>query len=227
MSPPHSLSHSRKLAAIVLEIGAIKLNPETPFTWASGYRMPVYNDNRLLLGNASHRLLVARGFQTILDREHIAVDAVAGTATAGIPHATTLADLLKTPLVYVRTEPKAHGMKNQVEGVLRKNQNLVVVEDLISTGASALKTVEALRHAGAATRHCLCIFNYGFETAEALFQQANCQLHSLLSFSVLLQYASETQTVTQKQAALLRSWRQNPFEWGDQHGFPKTNRSTH
>ncbi|MFQ5717441.1 MAG: orotate phosphoribosyltransferase [Nitrospinales bacterium] len=227
MKHRQSFSYARKLAAIALEIGAIKLNPETPFTWASGYRMPVYNDNRLLLGNASHRLLVARGFRAILDQERIAIDAVAGTATAGIPHATTLADLLKTPLVYVRAEPKAHGMRNQVEGILKKNQNLVVVEDLISTGASALKTVEALRRAGAAIRHCLCIFNYGFETSEALFQQANCRLHSLLSFSVLLQYAAETRTVTQEQAALLRRWRQNPFGWGDQNGFPKTNRSTH
>ena len=140
--------YSKKLAHIALEIGAIKLNPQNPFTWASGYRMPVYNDNRLLLGNAEHRLLIAEGFQDILRRENIHADAVVGTATAGIPHATTLANLLRTPLVYVRSSPKGHGMENLIEGVLTKSQNVVVVEDLISTGDSSLKAVEAVRKAG-------------------------------------------------------------------------------
>lgn len=214
-------TYSRELAGIALEIGAIKLDPENPFTWASGYRMPIYNDNRRLLGNAEHRLLVARGFQAILDRENISPDAVAGTATAGIPPATTLADLLKTPLVYVRTKAKEHGMRNQIEGILRKNQNVVVVEDLISTGESALKTVEAIRQAGAIASHCLCIFSYGFEKAAAAFKQADCRLHALLAFPTLLQYAGETKAITPQQTTLLRNWYQHPFEWGEQHGFPK------
>ena len=117
---------SRELARIAFEIGAVQLNPEDPFTWASGYRMPVYNDNRLLLNQTNHRILVCSGFQEIIRRENLFIDVIAGTATAGIPHATTLANLLFLPLVYVRSKPKKHGMENQVEGSMRKNQNAII-----------------------------------------------------------------------------------------------------
>lgn len=206
-------SCARDLAHIALEIGAIKLNPENPFIWASGYRMPIYNDNRLLLAKADHRLLVGRGLQTLLTQENIPVDVIAGTATAGIPPATTLANLLQTPLVYVRPKPKEHGMQNQIEGVLKNGQNVVVVEDLISTGGSALKAVEAVRRAGGTVAHCLCIFNYGFPGAAESFAKANCQLHSLLTFPTLLEYAEQEKAITSEQTALLRDWHKNPFEW--------------
>ena len=142
------MKFSEEIAKISLETGAIRLEAETPFLWASGYRMPIYNDNRLLLGNSQHRQLIAEGFKDVITCKEIEVDVIAGTATAGIPPATSLANLLETPLIYVRPHPKEHGMKNQIEGILRQNQNVVVVEDLISTGRSALKAVAAIRKAG-------------------------------------------------------------------------------
>lgn len=214
-------SLSQDLAKISLEIGAIQLNPEDPFTWASGYRMPVYNDNRLLLGNAEHRRLVAEGFQTLIRDHHIEVDVVAGTATAGIAPATTLANLLEIPLVYVRPSPKQHGMRNQVEGILKENQTVVVIEDLVSTGKSAVNAVEAIRKSGARVEHCLCIFNYGFEKTLELFRETRCQLHSLLTFESLLKFAEESKTLSPEQIEILHPWHKDPFQWGRRHGFPK------
>ena len=167
------MKFSKEIAKISLETGAIRLEAETPFLWASGYRMPIYNDNRLLLGNAKHRRLIAEGFKDVITSKEIEVDVIAGTATAGIPPATSLANLLETPLIYVRTHPKEHGMKNQIEGVLRQNQNVIVVEDLISTGGSALNGVTAIREAGGKVDHCLSIFSYGFSKAIEQFKNAS------------------------------------------------------
>ncbi|MBT6661576.1 MAG: orotate phosphoribosyltransferase, partial [Nitrospina sp.] len=159
------MNFSKEIAKISLETGAIKLEPETPFLWASGYYMPIYNDNRLLLGSSKHRQLIAEGFKDIIISKNIEVDVIAGTATAGIPPATSLANLLGAPLIYARSNQKEHGMKNQIEGILRENQKVVVVEDLISTGGSALKAVSAIRKAGGNVDHCLSIFSYGFSKA--------------------------------------------------------------
>ena len=211
------ISYSKELAGIALKIGAIKISPEHPFTWASGYKMPIYNDNRLLLGKAGYRPLVAEGFQAILKAERIEADVVAGTATAGIPPATTLANLLQTPLIYVRGAAKTHGMQNQIEGVLQKKQKVIVIEDLISTGDSVIKTVQAVRDAEGVVDHCLCIFNYGFEKAKAMFQQSHCRVHSLLTYPTLIDYAIETGFITAEQARVLDSWYQNPFEWGNRN----------
>ena len=213
------MTYSKELAKIALDIGAIKLDPEKPFTWASGYRMPIYNDNRLLLGNADHRLLVAEGFRSILQKEGIPVDVIAGTATAGIVPATTLANLLQTPLIYVRPLPKEHGLQNQIEGVLHPEQNVVVIDDLISTGGSALKCVEAIRHAGARVEHCLSIFTYGFQEATTQFRNAHCRMHSLLTFEALIQHAREDDSLDKEQCALLKSWHGDPFTWAERHGF--------
>lgn len=207
------ISYSKELAGIALKIGAIKISPEQPFTWASGYKMPIYNDNRLLLSKVGYRTLVAEGFQAILKAERIEIDVVAGTATAGIPPATTLANLLETPLIYVRGSAKAHGMQNQIEGVLQKKQKVLVIEDLISTGDSVLKTVQAIRDAGGIVDHCLCIFNYGFEKAKTHFQEADCHIHSLLTYPTLIDYAMETKAITTEQMQLLAAWYRNPFKW--------------
>jgi len=215
---------SEKLAEIALEIGAIKLDTGHPFAWASGYQMPVYNDNRRLLGNADHRMLVAQGFQTLIRELKLAVDVVAGTATAGIPPATTLADLIKTPLIYVRPSPKKHGMENQIEGILKKSQHVVVIEDVISTGGSALKAVETIRAGGGNVEHCFCIFSYGFEEAEDAFARSHCLLHPLLTFTELLAYAEKSATLNKDQSSILRLWYQDPFSWGDRHGFPPKDR---
>ena len=213
------MKFSEEIAKISIETGAIQLNPETPFLWASGYRMPIYNDNRLLLGNSQQRQLIAEGFNDIITSKEIEVDVVAGTATAGIPPATSLADMLKTPLIYVRPNPKEHGMKNQIEGVLSDNQKVVLVEDLISTGGSALKAVTAIRKSGGKVDHCLSIFSYGFSKAIEQFKNARCQLHHLLNFEELILLARENKSVSTEQFSLLQSWHDDPFNWGSKNGF--------
>lgn len=215
------MTSADKLAETALQIGAIQFNTDNPFTWASGYRMPIYNDNRLLLGNAGHRRAIAQGFQNLLTEKNITADVVAGTATAGIPPATTLADLIQTPLIYVRSAPKKHGRQNQIEGGLKKGQRIVVIEDLVSTGGSVLNAIETIRSAGGKVQHCFCIFTYGFQKAEDQFAKSDCQLHSLLTFEQLIQFGAKAGTLTESQTALLRSWFQDPFNWGENHGFPK------
>ena len=215
------MTDSEILAETALKIGAIRINTDNPFTWASGYRMPVYNDNRLLLGSAGHRLLIAKGFQGIMKEKQIEADVVAGTATAGIPPATTLADLIKAPLIYVRPAPKKHGMENQIEGVLKKGQHVIVIEDLVSTGGSVLKAVETIRLKGGTVQHCLCIFTYGFREAEDQFARSDCQLHALLTFEQLIDFGAKSGTLTESQTSLLRPWFKDPFKWGERHGFPR------
>jgi len=213
------MKFSEEIAKISIETGAIQLNPETPFLWASGYRMPIYNDNRLLLENSQHRQLIAEGFKDIILSKDIEIDVIAGTATAGIPPATSLADMLKTPLIYVRPNPKEHGMKNQIEGVLSDNQKVVLVEDLISTGGSALKAVTAIRKSGGKVDHCLSIFSYGFAKAIEQFKNARCQLHHLLNFEELISLARQNKSVSTEQFSLLKSWHSDPFNWGSKNGF--------
>ena len=214
-------SFAKELARICLEIGAIKLSPEDPFTWASGYRMPVYNDNRLLMGNFQHRTLVAKAMQSLVDENRLKSDLVAGTATAGIAPATSLANSLESPLIYVRSTAKQHGMQNQIEGVLREGQTAIVIEDLISTGGSAMKAVEAIRKAEGKVYDCLCIFNYGFKQAEDLFRAGDCRLYSLLTFKELVNFAEESGALPASQIAMLRPWHTDPFKWGENHGFPR------
>ena len=181
--------------------------------------MPLYNDNRMLLGNADHRNLIAEGMNTIIKEEGLRVDTVAGVATAGIPHATSLANLVKLPLIYVRSSPKEHGLKNQVEGILKSGQAVVVVEDLISTGGSAIKAIDAVREAGGVVEHCLGIFSYGFPETKERFEKSQCQLHTLLNLDSLLQFAMKAGYITPDEKQVVDAWRQNPFEWGKQQGF--------
>lgn len=213
------MSYSEQLAEIALEIGAVKIDAQHPFTWASGYKMPLYNDNRLLLGNSEHRALVTAGMQSLITAANIQVDTVAGLATAGIPPATSLANALNTPLIYVRPAPKDHGKQNQIEGILKKGDAVIVVEDLISTGGSALKAVATVRQAGGKVDHCFCIFDYGFQKAQDQFQQAHCQLHSLLTFDLLIQIGQKTGKINAQEKAILEEWYKNPFEWGRLKGF--------
>ena len=214
-----AMNIAQQLAKISLEIGAIKISPQKPFTWASGYRMPLYNDNRMLLGIAEHRQLIAEAMKAILKNEELAIDVVAGVATAGIPHATSLANLIKLPLIYVRPSPKEHGLKNQVEGILKPGQNVIVVEDLISTGGSAIKAVDAVREAGGTVNHCLGIFSYDFPEAKKRFEKSQCQLHTLLNLEELLQFAIKEGYITSEEKQVVDTWIQKPFEWGKQQGF--------
>ncbi len=202
-----------QLAKIVLEVGAVQLRPQSPFTWASGYKMPVYNDNRLLLGNANTRQLIVDGFCKILETFDVLPDVIAGTATAGIPHATSLADRLKLPLVYVRSKAKDHGKQSQIEGPLISGQNVVVVEDLISTGGSAIKAINALRGQGVEVLGCLSIFSYGFKESEQAFKDEQCTLHCLLTFANLLEFIEKEGVMSETDQGLLKSWFAGPFHW--------------
>ena len=213
------INFAEKLARISLEIGAIKFSPDQPFIWASGYKMPIYNDNRLLLGSAGHRALITQGFQDLLKKCTAKVEVIAGTATAGIPHATTLADLLQLPLIYVRSAAKTHGMGNRIEGPLRQNQLVLVIEDLVSTGESAANAVPAIREAGGIVNHCFSIFSYGLTEATDKFKSISCEIHSILDFSELLKVALFTQNLTTSDIETLRSWQKAPFKWAENNGF--------
>jgi orotate phosphoribosyltransferase len=213
--------YSVRIAEIALQLRAIKLNPTEPFTWASGYRMPIYNDNRLLLCSSEYRKLIAAGFADIIKNKNISLDVIAGTATAGIPHATTLADLLRLPLVYVRSSAKGHGLKNQVEGVLKEGQKTLVIEDLVSTGGSSVAAVESLRSAGGIVENCFSIFSYGLVQAKEMFEKANCKLDTLFEFPVLLEVATKNNYINEEQKGLLIEWQKDPFGWGDKNGFPR------
>jgi len=216
-----------KLAEQGLSIGAIKLDPDDPFQWASGYRMPVYNDNRMFLFDPESRKMIARGLALIIEQENITIDVVAGTATAGIPHGTSLADLLDLPYIYIRDKPKGHGLRNRIEGIDAGSdlagREVIVIEDLISTGGSSAKAVEAVRVASGTCGWCVSIFNYGLDRASEQFANLDppCEVRSLLTFDVLLETARVSGRLTTDQIALLDEWRMDPFSWGDQHGFPR------
>lgn len=209
------MSDSANLSKMALESGAIRLSPERPFTWASGYKMPVYNDNRLLLGKAEHRFFISQLFARFLEGFDQNIDVIAGTATAGIPHATTLADRLKKPLIYVRSAAKSHGMGNQIEGPLTPGQNVLLIEDLISTGGSAVNAVNAVRKAGGIVGHCLCIFSYGFPEASQKFDEIKCEYHSMLTFIDLLKEAQAMELLSTDQIESLKIWHKAPFKWSE------------
>ena len=213
------MSDSATLSKMALESGAIRLNPEEPFTWASGYKMPIYNDNRLLLGKAEYRAFISQLFARLLEDLTQNIDVIAGTATAGIPLATTLADRLNKPLIYVRASAKSHGMGNQIEGPLTSGKNVILVEDLISTGGSAINAVNAIRKAGGIVDYCLCIFSYGFTETGAKFDESNCQYHSLLSFPTLLEEAQTMELLSKDQIKSLKIWHKDPFQWAVTKGL--------
>jgi orotate phosphoribosyltransferase len=217
----------RAIARLGLEIGAIKLRPDDPFRWASGYRMPVYNDNRMFLFHPQARRTIAKGFAALIEERKIAPDVVAGTATAGIPHGALLADLLSLPYIYVRDKPKAHGLRNRIEGLDADSdlggRRVVVIEDLISTGGSSAQAVQAVRDANGIGNWCLSIFGYGLERAAEQFAGLDppCEFESLLTFPVLLDEARGGGFLAPEQIVLLEAWRKDPFGWGERNGFPR------
>ncbi len=221
------MDYKKQIAKAGLDIKAIKLRPDNPFTWASGFRMPIYNDNRMFLFYPEYRGLLAKGFEQILQLEEIPYDVIAGTSTAGIPPATTLADHLGKPMIYVRDKPKNHGLQNQIEGIDAESdlqgRNIVLVEDLISTGGSSARAVQAIRNANGKCNYCISIFNYGLNKAVQTFGSLNprCEVRSLLTYDTLLEVAKETGYVNEQQSKMLADWRADPFGWGAKHGFPK------
>lgn len=227
----NKMDYGSEIAKAGLEIKAIKLRPEDPFTWASGFRMPIYNDNRMFLFHPQYRELITSGFEALLGEEGVpSGPVIAGTSTAGIPHATALANKLGLPLIYIRDKPKDHGLKNQIEGIdaeddLRRLPT-VVIEDLISTGGSSARAVQAVRDANGDCNYCLSIFNYGLDKATQAFDvlDPKCNVGSLLTYDTLLRTAKDVGYLDTGQVKLLEEWRADPFGWGEKHGFPKVER---
>ena len=216
-----------QLAEAALKLGAIKLRVETPFTWASGYRMPIYNDNRQFLAVPEYRKLICKAFCEMIEVLELGdADNIAGTSTAGIPHATSLADALDKPMTYVRSSAKDHGMGNQIEGLgdgSYHGKKVVLIEDLISTGSSSIKALEAIRRADGECNTCLAIFTYGLDKAAQAFDNLDpkCELHAILEYDTMIKTAARTGYIDEKSAESLKAWRKSPFTWGEERGFPK------
>ncbi len=206
---------ARRLAADLLEIGAVHLSPEAPFTWASGLKAPLYCDNRLTLAFPAVRRGIAEGFAEILAAQHMQPDVIVGTATAGIPHAAWLAERLDLPLAYGRSKPKEHGRGNQVEGRVEMGHTVVIVEDLISTGGSSLNVVKVVRGAGAEVAALLAIFSYGLEVARSRFAEALLPVFTLTDFETLLSVAREQDRIAAADVEELRDWQRDPQAWSE------------
>ncbi len=204
---------AKKTAELLLQIKAIKLSPENPFTWASGWQSPIYCDNRVSLSFPPVRIYIKEQMAKIVEEEFGKPDAIAGVATGAIAIGVLIAQELGVPFVYVRPEPKKHGRKNQIEGHLESGQNVVVIEDLISTGKSSLAAVDALKEAGASVKGMVAIFSYGFDVASENFENHNVNLKTLSNYEILLEQALDSQYISQKELSLLRDWRSNPGEW--------------
>jgi orotate phosphoribosyltransferase len=207
------MQHAAEIARRLLEIKAVKLSPQEPFTWASGLLSPIYCDNRVALSHPAVRTFIKECLAEE-SRHFGSFDVVAGVATAGIPHGALLADVLEKPFVYVRGSAKEHGRRNLVEGELPAGAAVLVVEDLISTGGSCLKVVEALQDAGAEVAGVLAIFQYGFPQARNAFTVKNVPLRTLSDYDTLVREAAELGYVNEEDLETLRQWRENPEGWG-------------
>lgn len=207
-------SNETAVAEKLLQVEAVKLRPNEPFTWASGWKSPIYCDNRKVLGFPFIRDFVKSELCNEIFTRYPDVDLLAGVATAGIAWGAMAADQLKLPYIYVRPKPKEHGMGNQIEGHYEAGKSVLVIEDLISTGKSSLQVVEVLKAAGLNVVGMVSIFTYGFPQATEAFQKAGVEFHSLSNYEALIQQAVAAGNVDEAQLELLKEWRNNPSEWG-------------
>ncbi len=204
---------AKKTAEFLLQIKAIKLQPSNPFTWASGWNSPIYCDNRITLSHHITRTYIREQLAYAITEHFGKPDVIAGVATGAIAHGILVAQALGLPFVYVRPEPKKHGRKNQIEGYIEKGQNVVVIEDLISTGGSSLKAVKAIQEAGCTVSGMAAIFTYGFQIAEDNFKKANCDLVTLSDYTSLVEQAIDTGYISEKEIDALKKWREAPNTW--------------
>lgn len=211
----------RQIAQKSLELGAIKISTEKPFQWASGYFMPVYNDNRILLSDHEARRMVVSALDALLKEDGMNVENVCGIPTAGLPWGVLLADKMELPFIYVRDKAKEHGMRKQIEGVLHQGQQCVLIEDVVSTGGSAVKVVPVLREEGARVEMALAIFSYNFREGVENFQQQGVKLRSALTYATLIDVAKETGAIQESELESLLAWQENPFGWGAARGFER------
>lgn len=207
------MNTKQQFAEKLLQISALKINLQTPYTWASGWRSPVYCDNRKVLSHPYTRDFVKSELANMMLEHFPEADAIAGVATAGIAHGVLAADLLKVPFAYVRSKPKEHGMGNQIEGELQPGSKVVVVEDLVSTGKSSLQAVAALRAAGMEVIGMCALFTYGFPEAMAAFEEAGVPLFTISDYPALIEVARQKELVAEAELERLSDWRSRPAEW--------------
>jgi orotate phosphoribosyltransferase len=203
-----------KVAEFLLQIKAVKLQPKNPFTWASGWKSPIYCDNRITLSHPPIRTYIRQKLVQLIQEEYGAVDVIAGVATAGIPQGVLVAQELGLPFIYVRAKAKEHGTGSLIEGEIIEGQRVVVIEDLISTGKSSLQAIEALRSAGLSIAGLVAIFTYGLAQADENFANAKCRYSTLSNYSSLISYAAEHSFIANNDIDLLNKWSENPSEWG-------------
>lgn len=207
---------AKKTAELLLQIKAIKLSPSAPFTWASGWKSPIYCDNRVTLSFPPVRIFLKEEIAKIVEQQYGKPDVIAGVATGAIAIGVLVAQELGVPFVYVRPEPKKHGRKNQIEGHLESGQNVVVIEDLISTGKSSLNAVEALKEQGAVVKGMVAIFSYEFDVASENFEKGNVNLTTLSNYTHLLEQAVDSKYISDGELDALQKWRENPGEWNNE-----------
>lgn len=205
----------RTIAQHLLNIQAVALRPNEPFTWTSGIKSPIYCDNRLTMSYPEIRNAIAEGFASLVKQYAPDAEVIAGTATAGIPHAAWVADKLGLPMAYIRDKAKGHGKQNQIEGIIRPGQKVVVIEDLISTGGSSLKAALAVKEAGAEPLAVLAIFSYQLEKATSAFEEAGIPLRTLSNYTALTQTALEHGVIQAEDMDVLQAWRHDPTTWGN------------
>lgn len=203
-----------KVAEFLLQIKAVKLQPDKPFTWASGIKSPIYCDNRKTLSYPKVRTYIRQHFVETINAAYGKPDVIAGVATGGIAIGALVAQEMGLPFVYVRSEAKKHGLTNMIEGEIESGQTVVVIEDLISTGGSSLKAVEALREKGCNVKGMVAIFTYGFDEAVQNFKKAKCRLETLTNYSTLVNAAVKKEYINEKDIKSLKEWRTNPAGWG-------------
>jgi len=206
--------YAAKVAEILLKTKAVLLSVDRPFTWASGWKSPIYCDNRKLLSYPSERKIIVEGFMQIFKHAFSQATKIAGVATAGIPWASMIAERLDLPMVYVRPAPKDHGLQNQIEGEVFQGEKVLVVEDLISTGKSSLQVVDVLREAGVEVIGMMATFTYAFPVAEKNFEEKNCVFYTLTDYPSLIEKAVEMNYINMSYVSLLNQWRQAPEKWG-------------
>lgn len=208
-----NVNTAQQTAELLLQINAIKLNSKNPFTWASGWKSPIYCDNRIILSFPAVRNYIRDEFVKHIEDKFGRPDVIAGVATGAIGIGILVAEAMGLPFVYVRPEPKKHGRQNQVEGFLQKGQNVVVVEDLISTGGSSLLAIDALRNEGANVKGMAAIFTYGFSISKEKIQEANLEVFTLSNYENLIQKAVDKKYISEEELETLQSWNANPSIW--------------
>jgi len=205
---------ARKVAEILLDVNAVKLNVKEPFTYTSGLISPIYTDNRVLISYPEQRSVIVGGFIELIKERGLKPDFLAGTATAGIPWAAFVAERMNLPMVYVRSKPKEHGAGKQIEGMLPEGKSVLIIEDLVSTGGSSLNSVEAIRGEGKGIVHeVLAIFSYGMEEAEAAFRESSTALSTLTNVEILLEVAKEKKYISEEEAGEVKRFISNPPNW--------------